>query len=597
MGGTQAGRVRGVVAVVAAIVLTTASLSVLASPSHADSTWTSPTSATFLSAAGQDASEPEVVSSADGTRLAAIWVRSDGTNTRIEATASSNSGATWSTPALLSAAGKDATAPQIAMSSDGLTVNAVWVRVNSSNITVVQTSQSTDGGVSWNAPGSTPDLSDLTVDALTPRIAASADGSQVVAVWATDDHASTQGISSARSSSGGAVWSGRVDLPSLGTAVEPRVEMSSDGQTVAAAWLDGDIVRASTSSDGAANWGSIKQLSENATTSRHLQVAISATGTNIVAIWCEDDSGGNTLIETSNSVNSGASWLAPTATVALSDTSKEGVEPQVAFSGGTQVTAVWRWKDGSSGVIQTLTSADAGVTWPAISTAKTLSGASDQAYDAHLDVSANGALMTVIWYISATRTVQASSSSDSGVTWSATPTDLSVSSGPREPKPRLAASTDGTKLVAVWINYATNSRVQAGLGTNAAPTPTPTPSPSGPQTQSVVGGCVKSGGAMPASGSKELVAADCKTTAGQVVGVGVSAAARGDVTYYSLYCKKSNGKTAKTRSTGHGDGTRYCKSGALRIRTYGYKLRIRVKWTAPATATFAAYKKVKSFNS
>ena len=232
-------------------------------------------------------------------------------------------------------------------------------------------------------------------------------------MWATDDHASTQGISSARSSSGGAVWSDELIFRRLVPLLEPRVEMSSDGQTVAAVWPR----RRHRQSVHELGWRG--QLGVDKTVVGKRDHIAAFAGGNLGHRYehrCDlvrGRFGWEHLIETSNSVNSGASWFAPTATVALSDTSKEGVEPQVAFSGGTQVTAVWRWKDGSSGVIQTLTSADGGDVGQR-SQPRRRCPASEQAYDAHLDVSANGALMTVIWHIASTRTVQASSSRTRG---------------------------------------------------------------------------------------------------------------------------------------------------------------------------------------
>lgn len=78
-----------------------------------------------------------------------------------------------------------------------------------------------------------------------------------------------------------------------------------------------------------------------------------------------------------------------------------------------------------------------------------------------------------------------------------------------------------------------------------------------------------------------------------IIGVKASAKLRGDTRTFTLLCKKTNGKTTKTTATGNA-GTRYCKKGALNIRTYGAKLNFRITWKAPATGDYAAYTKVKS---
>ena len=93
----------------------------------------------------------------------------------------------------------------------------------------------------------------------------------------------------------------------------------------------------------------------------------------------------------------------------------------------------------------------------------------------------------------------------------------------------------------------------------------------------------------------------CETNSGQRVGVRVTSVrprtdGRGDQRYYSLVCKVGS-KTVKTKSAGYGNGSRYCSTGALNIRTYGTKLKLKVTWNAPATDTYKAYKKTKSFKS
>lgn len=72
---------------------------------------------------------------------------------------------------------------------------------------------------------------------------------------------------------------------------------------------------------------------------------------------------------------------------------------------------------------------------------------------------------------------------------------------------------------------------------------------------------------------------------------------RGDIQYFTLFCKVPGKKATKTRNAGYGDGSRYCKTGALKIRTYGNKLRISVTWAAPATDSYAAYHKTQRYKT
>jgi hypothetical protein len=120
-----------------------------------------------------------------------------------------------------------------------------------------------------------------------------------------------------------------------------------------------------------------------------------------------------------------------------------------------------------------------------------------------------------------------------------------------------------------------------------------------PVVQTPAGGCVTAGSklSIPRAGSKSLMRPGCKTNAQQRVGVKVrSATPRGDVRYYKLFCAK-NGQQSKTRSAGYGGGYRVCKTGTMKIRTYGTPLRLKISWFAPATSTFGSYKVEKSYRS
>jgi hypothetical protein len=104
-------------------------------------------------------------------------------------------------------------------------------------------------------------------------------------------------------------------------------------------------------------------------------------------------------------------------------------------------------------------------------------------------------------------------------------------------------------------------------------------------------------GRIPVAGTFSLMTEPCATNAGQRVGVTVSAQLRGDARYFSLYCKVSPTKATATRRTGYPDRSVYCPRGTLKIRTYGYHLRIRVRWHAPATASFTAYLQQRNYRT
>ena len=118
-------------AVVAGLACAGLALGVFAPAALATPTWLAPVD---LSAAGQNAFAPQVASDAQGNAVA-VWERSDGTNTIIQAAARPAASGAWQSPVDLSAAGQNSFAPQVAFDPQGNAV-AVWERFNGSNYIV-----------------------------------------------------------------------------------------------------------------------------------------------------------------------------------------------------------------------------------------------------------------------------------------------------------------------------------------------------------------------------------------------------------------------------------------------------------------------------
>jgi len=154
-----------------------------------------------------------------------------------------------------------------------------------------------------------------------------------------------------------------------------------------------------------------------------------------------------------------------------------------------------------------------------------------------------------------------------------------------------SAAAAGSAAVSV-TNPDSQADSLAGAFTYEAAPPSP-PSP-GKQTQQVAGDCVTASGGFDGS-VKKLMKPKCTTNAGQRIGVKVGANRRGDQAYFRLYCKVPGAKATGTRSTGRGDGSRYCTSGSLKVRALAGGLTLRVVWSAPATSDFKAYRKSKSY--
>jgi len=134
-----------------------------------------------LSEAGRNAYFPQIALSSDGSQQLATWTRlDDNSNRRVQVATSSDAGTTWGSVADLSAAGQSVfTSPQIALSSDGSQQFATWVRTDGSNDRV-QIAASSDAGETW---GSVTDLSAEGQSAKGAQVAVSANGAQQMVAW------------------------------------------------------------------------------------------------------------------------------------------------------------------------------------------------------------------------------------------------------------------------------------------------------------------------------------------------------------------------------------------------------------------------------
>ncbi|MFC1841622.1 hypothetical protein ACFLYA_00960 [Candidatus Dependentiae bacterium] len=97
--------------------------------------WVNPATGIYLSDPGQDAGLPQVAMDSAGNAIA-VWQRSDGSNTIIQAKRYDARTDSWSTTATnLSAPGKNASQPQVAMNPAGNAV-AVWKRSDGSDFRI-----------------------------------------------------------------------------------------------------------------------------------------------------------------------------------------------------------------------------------------------------------------------------------------------------------------------------------------------------------------------------------------------------------------------------------------------------------------------------
>jgi len=298
--------------------------------------WSTPAN---LSATGQTANNPHITVDASG-RATAIWAHWNGANNIMQASSSLN-GATWSTPANLSATGYDANSPEITVDGSGLATAVWYIAVGGNNIVQASTSLN---GATWSTPAN---LSATGYDAYLPQITVAGSG-LTTAVWFRRDGANNT-IVQASTSLNGVTWSTPANLSAAGRdADRPQITVNGTGLATAV-WHRSDgantIVQASTSLNGGA-WSTVANLSAAGQGASNAQITVDGSGL-ATAVWTRSD-GVNYIVQASTSLN-GATW----STVA--DVSVAGVYtsgPQISVNGTGLATAVWHRSDGANTIVQ-----------------------------------------------------------------------------------------------------------------------------------------------------------------------------------------------------------------------------------------------------
>lgn len=225
-------------------------------------------------------------------------------------------------------------------------------------------------------------------------------------------------------------------------AFNPQLVVLTNG-TIVATW-DGDngvdnSVLVARSTNAGATWSAPVSLSAAGVYAYGSQLGVAANGT-ITATWR-----GDSMAQAATSTNAGLTWSAP---VDLSAAGQNANTPRIVVASDGTIAVTWELDDGLNRVVQATTSTNGGVTWSA---PVTLSDPSDDADTNAVGVADSGVLFAV-WAFNGvpSRTIQVSRSLDDGATWSL-PYDLSASGGSAY-NPRLETSPDGT-ITATWQRY------------------------------------------------------------------------------------------------------------------------------------------------
>jgi hypothetical protein len=176
-----------------------------------------------LSESGQDAVEPAVAVAADGTATV-VWSRFDGSDSVVQERRVEPAGTLGASTTILSAGGESAVRPQVALGPQGA-ATVIWNRFDGANW-VVQAQRLTAGGV---PAGSVFDLSAAGRSAAEPQLAIDA-GGVATAVWDRYDGSSFV-VQARQISAAGNLFAAPVQLSAGGRdAVDPAVATGPDGR-------------------------------------------------------------------------------------------------------------------------------------------------------------------------------------------------------------------------------------------------------------------------------------------------------------------------------------------------------------------------------
>jgi hypothetical protein len=547
-------------------------------------------------ATGGDNIYPRIAMSADGSRATALWSHKEGSTWEVRSASATLSGNTpaWGAPMTLSAPGVSCAGGDVALSAAATRATAVWLResgniTQSASGTIAGTTATWGTAVNLSNQGSSAGFYDA-------QVALSSDGTQATAVWAEGAAPGRLQSASAEVTGTDAVWSGPVILQSTQYPSDPAVALSADGTRAVAAWRGWSgsawqVQSAAASISGfEPTWGSRVPL---AAPGYRPRLTLSADGATATAVWqgAEDP----VLVVNSATATVAGTSLTWGAATRLSDAGVFGLSPQVAGSAdGRRVTAVWVQTDGSNNRVRANSARISGTSaeW---GPASTLSAAGQDAGGPQVALADSGRLATAVWYrsdgsngllqassalVRQTQTIDFPAIGDVPLTGGPVVLTASASSGLpvsyTSATPQVC-TVSGDRAALVATGTCTIDADQMG---NEDYLPAATASRSFTITASALKAQVpKKRCHIPPrkirrSGKTVLMRKPCRTNAGQKVTVKV---------------------TSKPRVKKSGAYKVLRQKKAVKMRTFGKAFKVRVTWQARAKAGYSAYRLVRPY--
>lgn len=410
-----------------------------------------------VSVTGAVTERPALAFSGDGSTAVVAWDRAG----RVEVAVGSVQGgtATWSAPTGISDPNGYAYGAVVAISSDGSTVVASWLRNDGLHFRVQAVTGTITGGVaSWGIP---VDLSDGGRNAEVPSVALSANGTRAIVAWRRFAGAYWVPQASRVTITGGVPnWSAPTTFSSANrSSYQPQAAVARNGSGGGVAWhfdswpgiVQGAFVTTS----------AFTSFTPDTTASTGVDFAffprLAIESGVAMMTWTEETGGGNHVIKSASALlaSNPLSWSAPSVVSGTGQPADSAVTDLSAD--GSVALATWHRGSGANVIAEAAvaTVVNGAATWQVPSV---LSAPGQSASYMDADLAGNGEAAIAVWQradASSKVRVQFSRATMTGgaAQWS-TPVDISVS-GKDSKEPVVGLSDDASVAIAVWLTQET----------------------------------------------------------------------------------------------------------------------------------------------
>lgn len=318
------------------------------------------------------------------------YLINNGSDSLVSILVSTDDGATWSTPQILSVTGQSADNLLLAFSSNGIGI-CVWRQYLGSN-RVIQAARTTNGGITW----STPQIIETTTTAYAPSSLAIDNSGRAIC------YVSGPSAKAISTSNGGISWSTSVTLLASYASSESGVAMDNSGHGVCV-FTSSNLVMATGTSDGGLSWSTPVNVSTSGTTARSPRIAYDQVNNAFCTVWYIYE---GQSVQASKTSDVGNSWSTP---VNLSVASSV-FDPKIAFYNGRGICVL-----GENGFVLSSKTTDGGASW---ATNVSITGG----YPADIQFDSNGVGLCLL--LTSSGKVRVCRTLDQGTSWQ-TPIDIS----------------------------------------------------------------------------------------------------------------------------------------------------------------------------